>query len=444
MKTKIKNNFYSTFSIFDRKNIIYLFICLGVMSLLSYISTSASYGFDYNLVFNLNQNLYLVILILTITFFSYNLINRLKNKIELITRFKSKEIFYKYILRNIIFLTISLYVISVLLLIVSRTIIHSFIINDTEFFYYNIKCSIYYIWQIIRNGVFLCYIEYTFTYLLLHIKKEFWAHIFLIIAIISILIPFVTYFESSVIRLYSFVTYIGFNDFTSLTREILFCLCSMTVKIFIISELCNACRKIDKDKVIIHIKKMIYLLKKIIVPLTIYIIINIINIRINFVSGIECSAKHIIPLINYKELDFVTFATKCLSLLSYMYMVAKVISIDLDKNHSLIFTRISKVKWLLKKIFMLTVLVLILRLPLYIYAFDLKIILTDLLMYITVLVFLIMYLLSKNRILFILLVINIILIFSLNLNLKIIGIIFSFAFITACFYYISYKNILSN
>lgn len=440
MKTKIKNKFYSIFTIFDIKNIVYLIICSVALCVLSFLSTTKDYGFDYNLVFNLNHDIYLVILILSVTFFSYNVVNRLKNKVEYLVRFESKENYYSFILKRVLEVALVVYLINVITLIISRFIIHSFILCDTLYFYYDINCSAYYIWQIIRNGIYLCYVEYIFSYLSLYTRNEYSKYLFLLVVVINILIPIATYFESSIIRLFSFASYINYYDFTSFIREILYCLSSTAVKGFIITEICTFIGKVNINNHWINLKRVLSFIKTMLVPLLIYSIINIINVKINLNTSGLPPEKSLIPLISFKELDFLTFATKCLSVLAVMYIVAKSISIDLDKNYSFLFTRISKKKWLIKKFFSLVIFALILRLPLYIYAEFPSVVIIDMLMYLIVIIYMFIYLLSKANIGLVLLLVNVVLLFYLELNFKYSIILFIFALIVSFIYGFFYKK----
>lgn len=420
MKQKIKNNIYSSLTIFDRKNKLYLLtelICVGIFT---FLSTNKDYGFFDNIVFLLNQSNLIVIIILSITYFSHQIVNRLKTKIEFIVRFKNKDDYNKYIIENVIILTIFIYLLNIVMMLIVSIGTHLFLLNNSEYYYYNISCATYSWWQTIRNGIFVCYLSYVFTYISNISKNEYFKYCFLIITIILLLIPINIYVESEFLQTFLFSTYLKCVDFVSLIREILYCTSTTIIKGFAITELYNLLKKIDTRYYKVRIIKLYNMIKKILFPLVIYIVINGINISLQLVAKIDINLINFLPMVGFKNLDFIPFATKSLSLLSYVLIIVKNVSLDIDKNSCFIFIRVSKKKWLIKKIYNLLTIALIIRLPFYILSANLDTIVVDYLMYVIIFTITMIYLLIKDNYTFLLLIINIVLFLCLDINLRLI------------------------
>jgi hypothetical protein len=126
-----------------------------------------------------------------------------------------------------------------------------------------------------------------------------------------------------------------------------------------------------------------------------------------------------------EDLSIVSAGAKCISLLSVIYIIVKILLTDLDQNACILFTRISKRKWLIKKIIGLIGLIIILRLPLYIYVNFSKIFVPDLILYILIIFYAVNYLLNQNKINLAILLLSLFLIFISVINYKLCLIIFA-------------------
>ncbi len=129
------------------------------------------------------------------------------------------------------------------------------------------------------------------------------------------------------------------------------------------------------------------------ISIILYIITNIINITI--LSQATINGYEILSLSGLQSPQFISFSTKCISILIYTYVIFKNISLDYNRNACILFTRITKKKWIKNKLFAGLCILFLFRLPLYIFLHFSYDCIIDLLIYILILIC-IMYYLTNN------------------------------------------------
>ena len=398
MKKRIKYNFYIIKNILKKQNIVYLILSILAINLYCIMNTAKKYGFSYNLAFDLSNNYYLVLLISIILYFILQLINNLKNRVELITRFSNKESFLKFIFNNVVCLMSLIYIINLISLIVFRFFKHLFIINNEIFFIYNISTYLYIIWELIRNYIFIFFISYFITYVSFNYEKKSAVNfiIFLIYGFLLIPVANVDYV--------SFTSFLLFKNYGSLINEISYFIISYIAKYYFILFLSKIISIFNWNLFFKNVKLIIYkiinIIKKIYLPLLLYLVINIINILYLNSQDIELNDYDILCTANYASLSIISFATKCISVSCIIYILNKIIFLDLKKNACIIFTRISKKTWIIKKIISFIIIIIILRLPLYNYIVFSKIVIYDLIVYLILLLLTINYSLNESKTIF--------------------------------------------
>lgn len=148
----------------------------------------------------------------------------------------------------------------------------------------------------------------------------------------------------------------------------------------------------EKIKTYIYVVKNDFL--KMYIELILNISINILNVVLLF-QTISINDYEVLSLLTMQELQFVSFSAKCISILTYISMILKNLSLDYKNNACIIFTRITKGKWLRNKFLRGLLILSLLRLPLYIFlgfSYDCFI---DILMYLLILISTI-YTFTKN------------------------------------------------
>ena len=124
-------------------------------------------------------------------------------------------------------------------------------------------------------------------------------------------------------------------------------------------------------------------IKKCYVELTIYIVINVLNLSV--LNYAEMSDMEILSLLSFEELKFVGLATKVISYLAFISIIIKGLFGHYHRNASVLFTRIAKAKWIKKRLVVGLLVLLALRLPLYIFLNWRLVCLVDVLSYLLVL-----------------------------------------------------------
>lgn len=148
----------------------------------------------------------------------------------------------------------------------------------------------------------------------------------------------------------------------------------------------------EKIKTYIYVVKNDFL--KMYIEFILNISINILNVVLLF-QTISINDYEVLSLLTMQELQFVSFSAKCISILTYISMILKNLSLDYKNNACIIFTRITKGKWLRNKFLRGLLILSLLRLPLYIFLGFSYNCFIDILMYLLILISTI-YTFTKN------------------------------------------------
>lgn len=87
-------------------------------------------------------------------------LKKLKNRVEITTRFKDRKEYYKYLIINIFTLVTVIYFVVVILLFVFRSFKEYFVISSDIYFLYDVSSSYYFIWSVIKLYLYLLFIVY--------------------------------------------------------------------------------------------------------------------------------------------------------------------------------------------------------------------------------------------------------------------------------------------
>ena len=234
MKNKIKYYFYNITNFFDKKKYIYLFLGLLLINIYCILDTKNNYGIDYNLIFDFNNRYYLCMLLLLISFFVIEFLNAFKNKIELVTRFKSKQQYFNYVIKCLIFITIFIFILNFGILLFLRVIKHHFTFSTNDFYLYNIPSILYFSWQFFRNYIYILFISYIVAFLNFHISNKSIIYIVYITVIILLLIPIGSIINNNIIKIFIFSTFLSYYNFGSMLNEFSYFACSFIIKYYIL------------------------------------------------------------------------------------------------------------------------------------------------------------------------------------------------------------------
>ena len=404
MKERINYYYNIIKNFFNNRNLFYLIISILIANVFNILDTVKKYGFSYNLYFDLNKNFYLVFLVLIILYFSYFLINNLKNRVELITRFSSSKGFFKFIFGNVISLVTFIYILNLIVFLLFRSFKHLFIYDNAVYFVYNFSVYKYIIWQIIRNYIYIFFVSYLITFVSLYCHKKSIVYI----TLFEILLPLILINTNCYYIFFS--SFLATNNYGSLINEISYFMASYIIKYFLVLLIYQLTKYFNYNKIKIYLCKYFDALKKVYLPLIIYILINLLNIILLKSGSYNINDYEILCTSNFANLGIVGFALKCISLSCFTLIICKLIFIDLKENACILFTRISKKDWLFKKITNFLIILVLFRLPLYIYVTFSNIIWYDLIIYMLLLFYSVSYSIKENNITLSFLIIGLLLI----------------------------------
>jgi len=367
MKNNLKIKIYDTFHILKRKDYLYLFISLLLFDIYAILDSSPNANIFENLIYNYNDHYYVGLLMILILLFSSIIISRYKNRIEMSTRFKNKKEYFLYIFKKAIALITFVYMINFLLIFMMRIVKDLFVFENKLYALYNVPVSLYFMWSFFKDYIYIVYTSYLIMYIDFYYNKNIITNSAIILSIVSMLIPIDAFVNNTSISLLFISSFFRYKDFLNLFNEIVYFLCSIIVKLYLISlffYLINNAKKKSKLKYLLY--KIIDSLHTVYLPLGTYIIVNIIN----FILTDDCSTNVALELLSIdyiKNLSYINLATKAISILCLIYIVAKLVHKELRFNSAIIFTRVSKKIWFIRKIIIYSLLFLILRAPIYLY-----------------------------------------------------------------------------
>lgn len=386
MKNKLKYALYSLFNYFNIRRIIYLLTSLFFLNLYCYFDTNYAYTFGFNLIFNLNNFYYITGSILIVAYFVLDYLKRYRDRVELVVRYENRKSYYNYLMKDVVIMTGFIFLINSLMLFVANALPFAFTINFQTYFSYDISNGLYATWLSIRNLIYIFFIISSLAYIEFHFKNKIFGYAFLFSCVGIIYINSHEMFENYFLKVLPFSIYISFYDFSTLLNEIVSFIYSMIIKYYLITFIISMVSYVNKNRKNIKMGfyKIFTNLKKTFLYIIIYIVTNAINVTVLFFQNIDISAKELLCLGDFRTLQYISFATKCISILIFSYVIIKYLSLEEDKNSCLVFTRISRARWLKNKFLLFIIIILMMRSPIYFLAgFD-NLCLADFLLYMAI------------------------------------------------------------
>lgn len=367
MKNNLRLKLYDIFYILKKKDFLYIFLSILLFDIYAIIDSSSNAKIFENLIYNYNDCYYVGLLMLLTLLFSTIIVSRYKNRIEITTRFKNRKECFWYIFKKVVVLISSIYIINFLLLFGMTIIKNLFIFENKLYYLYNVPISIYFLWSIIKNYIYLIYISYLVIYIDFYYNKKIITNSVIFLSIVSILIPIDAFINNTSISLLFISSFFRYKNYVTLLNEMLYFICSIIIKLYLISfvfYIINSIKRKRKLKFLIY--KVIDNLHMVYLPLCIYIIVNILN----YILSISYSDNINLELLSIdyiKNLSYINVACKAISIFCLIFITTKIVYRELRLNSAIIFTRVSKKKWFFNKKVIYSLIFIILRMPIYIY-----------------------------------------------------------------------------
>ncbi len=422
MKKKIRDSYYIIKDVLTKEYLFYLvLLILGVNSYVI-ISNDVVNDLPLKLVKSLMNKYYILILLSIIVFYALLILNKYKNRAELITRYNNKKEFFSFIFKKILLVSSFIYIISTVILFIFINFKFYFVYPKTLYFYYNISCYTYFIWQVIRNYIYMMFVTYLISYLYFSFENKNYSYILYMVIVAILLLYSIKLDRISLV----FIDFL-YRNYNTFVNEICMFFINYIIKFYLVYFIVEIIKKIKITNFLSNNKyykiirryfyKIIYNITQSYIPLLLYIIINIIFIY--YIGFDEYDYKLILVFKDLREISLVLIATKIISLLSFVLFCMKLYSLDVSKNNCLIFTRISKRRWFIKKVILTICLLLLFRLPLYyLTGFNINCI-KDFIVYLFISVMSIYYLLRESNTNIVILLLSIVIyIFGIMNNIK--------------------------
>ncbi len=367
MKNNARLKIHDVFSILKKKDFLYLFISLILFNVYAIIDSSPNAKIFENLIYSYNDYYYVGLLMLLTLIFSLIVLSRYKNRVEISTRFKNKKEFFLYIFKKIMLMITFIYLVNFAIVFLMRTFKDFFVFENKIYYLYNVPVSVYFLWSFFKVYIYLIYISYLVVYINFYYNKKILTNLTIVLSIVTILIPVDAFINNTSIGLLFVSSFFRYKDYYSIFNEILYFFCSIVVKVYLLSFLFYLVKSLKKYE---NIKYLFYRtvnnFKVIILPLCVYLVINVINFALAEKQS-DVNYLEFLSIGNIRDLSYVNLATKAISILCLIYIVAKLVYKELKLNSSILFTRISQKNWFISKKIIYSFLFLILRLPIYIY-----------------------------------------------------------------------------
>lgn len=367
MKNNLRLKIHDFLYIFKKKDYVYLFLALLLLDIYALLDSSPTAKIFENLIYSYNDHYYVGLLMLLTMLFSIIIQSRYKNRIEIAIRFKDRKECFWYILKKVILMITVIYIINFLLLFFMRLVKDLFVFENKMYYLYNVPVSVYFIWSLFKDYVYLVYISYLIMYIDFYYNKKVITNLVIVLSMITMIIPIDAFINNTSINLLFISSFFRYKNYITLFNEIIFFFSSIIVKLYLISFLFYLINNVkNKPKFKFLIYKVISYVRIIYLPLCIYIVVNILN----FILSTSYSDNINLELLSIeyiKNLSYINIATKSISIFCLVYIVAKIVYRELKFNSAILFTRISKKKWFISKKIMYSLLFLILRIPIYVY-----------------------------------------------------------------------------
>lgn len=367
MKNSLRLKIYDALYILKKKDYLYIFILLLLFDIYAILDSLPNAKIFENLIYNYNDFYYVGLLMLLTLLFSTIIVSRYKSRIEITTRFKDRKDGFWYIFKKVVILITSIYIINFLLIFVMTLVKNLFVFENKLYYLYNVPMLVYFLWTLIKDYIYLIYINYLIIFIDFYYDKKIITNIVIAVLIIGILIPIDALISNSSINLLFISSFMRYKNYLTIFNEILYFICSIVVKLYLISFVFNIINMIKRSTNIkLYIYKVIDKLRMIYVPLFIYIIVNILNYILSIIYSDNINME-LLSIDYIKNLSYINIAAKSVSILCLIFIVIKILSRELSLNSAILFTRISKKKWFSDKKIIYSLVFFILRLPIYIY-----------------------------------------------------------------------------
>ncbi len=361
---KIKRLFYNILSLVNKKNISSLLVILAALCFYSITETSGKIKYDFysNLSFKFNDST--CIFILTLLFFvvSNMFLKKLKNRVEITTRFKDRKEYYNYLIINIFTLISVIYFVVVMLLFVFRFFKEYFVISSDIFFLYDVSSSYYFIWSVIKLYLYLLFVVYVNVLISFNVDDERINLLWIILCIVQQQTLLFSVVSNKYINL---IYYFSYSSYGSFLNEILCFISSLIINYYIVKFIVIVLPNIKLFSIKSFIYKVWDKIKKVYYLIILYIIIVVINIIIY--KGFDYSSLLIVD--NFKDMGNTGIISNGISLFLFLLIIIKVIFNEISNNSSILLTRISKKKLYINKFITSFIILILYRIIIY-YLFN--------------------------------------------------------------------------
>jgi len=414
MKEKIRYYVLDNISLYSRKVLLYLCISLLFFNMYAVLDGIPEETIFINMIYGVNNYDYIAMFLLLSIFFTGIILHRYSNKVEIRLRYNNVTDYFKNII-NKVFLNISLiYLVNIIILFIFEFIKHRLSIVNSIFPIYNINSSLYLLWSVAKTYFYIIYICYLASWMEFNIKNKFIKYLFYVICLMNILIPMDALTNNNFTSLLCISSFYRYKNYGSIFNEIVYYISSIFFKYYSLNLIFYVHKKYS-SKLNDIIKVIINFLKKNLFLLIIYLLINILN----FLLLDDFSNMYsLLPIDEIRNLSFIEIATKGIGFLVFIFIICKSLLKEIDMNSCILFTRIEKKKWIMKKFFIFFIFIIFYRGVIYLFNFNYNCI-YDFVSYIYLLLLIINYANNRYCINFIMLIIIFfqLLIFKINIYL---------------------------
>lgn len=373
IKTRFINKFSLAISVINKKTISYILMILIAYSYYASINTSPLDGFSMNLIYSFNGIIYMFLLILFISIFVINAVNNIASKYTYITRYKEKKEYIKNVAINIIFLVSCIFITNIVIFLFVFTISQKFNFDNSSYLFYGIKAYVYFIWIIVRSYLYLIFVSLSWVYISINSKNNLSKFLFAFIICFNFMIlPYMLEILPDFVLKFTYIYQNNLIDYGYFISEIVTYLAYFIIKIYVLSFVF----KLLNRKININIENRINLKyfitnllklfnKKNLLIISIYIFVNCFNFYTLY-SADYLVESWLLGFASPTELGFIMILTFICSIVIINYLFIYSINYDIESTSDYIFTRMTKKKWIINKVIVLTLLLLVMRLPLYI------------------------------------------------------------------------------
>lgn len=243
MRNELRSYFYNVTNFLDKKKYISLSLGIVLLGIYRIIDTNNDFGIDYNLIFDLNNKYYIIMQLLLTSFFTIGFLHEFKSKVEMITRFKTRREYFRYIVKHISFLVLVIFTVNLSVLFILRLFKHHFTFSCEEYLLYKMPTVLYFTWQIFRNLIYMLFMSYVVSSLYFFVENKRIVYSIFGVLILALFFQNVNLVEFAPLEAMFFSTFLSYYDFNGFEGEISCFICSFIVKFYVLKLFVFIARK---------------------------------------------------------------------------------------------------------------------------------------------------------------------------------------------------------